>query len=1131
MHDEVFNHSTSEYVMCAYGIYQIITQVENLDEGNAFEKTKKWNQIYMKIQELRFKNLNSLYGEWHIDFNNPEYTSNGIFALTGPTGAGKSTILDAICLALYGKTPRLQAITKSSNELMSRQTGECHAEIIFTSQAGTFLCRWEQRRAKKKAFGALQAPEYQISDALTGKILETSRTGVLKLVEEKTGMDYDRFTRSILLAQGSFDVFLKAKIEEKSSILEQITGTAIYSEISRLVHERQRAEKERFQLLIAENSHLVLLTPEQEKEIQNILVAQSSEEKKLNTEKTSIQNDIVWHKNIISLVAELQKIATEKEFFAIEIKAFSSQKERLKMAIKACEVDSHYAELKALREQQNKDNILIKNKIELIPSLESTFKKSDELEKESIQTLSSTKSESQKNAPIFQKTRLLDQNLNMQSTNLVNQNKLSDEEQTKINTNTKLILEEKNKEKICQEHLKNLQEWFENNIKDKWLIGGLGSVIEQFKTLLSIQQEGVLERNLEKETQKILKTHLLQLEKYTLEAKKTKNEVATLNKELTTERKNLDTLLENRLLREYHTQKENLMREKYLIEQIVQLEDYRKQLEDNKVCPLCGSLEHPYTKGNIPERSSIDKRISELEKRIKQAEKYELAIKELEQKEQNLKVQQIHAENLEINTKEKSKDAQLKADDFSKRIEKSISNYRAKEKEILELLSPLGITAIPSSDISHFHTSLQKRLDTWQQKEKEKDTLEKEWQIIIAEIKKYEALLKAHEASHKELQKKYKELEEIYSKNKQERVLLFADKNVDAEEKNLRDKQEKAEKNELIAKEKHEGNKKLLDSEKIIIKTLKQQIEDKQKVIQKTEKDFQEVLEKINFENEEAYHNATISIEERKKLIEQEKKLEDKEKELITTQKDREQRLAKEEAKQHSDINLEVLEIQFLTLSESLKVINESKIKNQLILDNDKQDKEKFQSKKEQIEKQKKELERWEKLHTLIGSADGKKYRNFAQGLTFELMVAHANKQLCKMSDRYLLVHDKNESLTLNVIDNYQGAEIRSTLNLSGGESFITSLALALGLSQMASQKVRVDSLFLDEGFGTLDEDALETALETLSTIQQEGKLIGVISHVPALKERISTQIKITPLSGGKSILSGPGCSRFFDDI
>ncbi|WP_300832860.1 SbcC/MukB-like Walker B domain-containing protein, partial [uncultured Bilophila sp.] len=177
------------------------------------------------------------------------------------------------------------------------------------------------------------------------------------------------------------------------------------------------------------------------------------------------------------------------------------------------------------------------------------------------------------------------------------------------------------------------------------------------------------------------------------------------------------------------------------------------------------------------------------------------------------------------------------------------------------------------------------------------------------------------------------------------------------------------------------------------------------------------------------------------------------------------------------------------------------------------------------IAAQRREYGRWRTLHDLIGSESGKKYRNFVQALTFEIMIDHANRQLQGMSDRYLLIRNTADPLQLDVIDNYQAGEVRSTKNLSGGESFIVSLALALGLSQMASKTVRVDSLFLDEGFGTLDEEALDTALETLAGLQREGKLIGVISHVAALKERIGTQIRVTPVTGGRSVLHGPGCT------
>lgn len=134
----------------------------------------------MRILELRFKNLNSLQGEWKIDFSDPEYANNGIFALTGPTGAGKSTILDAICLALYGETPRLGKITKSDNEIMSRHTGECYAEVVFQSQTGIYRCHWEQRKARKSPDGALQDQIHEIAE-----ITDLSNFEASKLIESK----------------------------------------------------------------------------------------------------------------------------------------------------------------------------------------------------------------------------------------------------------------------------------------------------------------------------------------------------------------------------------------------------------------------------------------------------------------------------------------------------------------------------------------------------------------------------------------------------------------------------------------------------------------------------------------------------------------------------------------------------------------------------------------------------------------------------------------------------------------------------------------------------------------------------------------------------------------------------------
>lgn len=148
--------------------------------------------------------------------------------------------------------------------------------------------------------------------------------------------------------------------------------------------------------------------------------------------------------------------------------------------------------------------------------------------------------------------------------------------------------------------------------------------------------------------------------------------------------------------------------------------------------------------------------------------------------------------------------------------------------------------------------------------------------------------------------------------------------------------------------------------------------------------------------------------------------------------------------------------------------------------------------------------------------------RYFAQSLTFEHLISVSNKQLQKMSNRYLLkrIEDSDKPFELSVIDKFQNNEDRTAQNLSGGEQFIVSLALALGLSKMASRNIRIDNMFIDEGFGTLDTDCLSVALDTLSSLQSDGKLIGVISHISEVKERIATHIEVIPTRNGCSRIS-----------
>lgn len=181
----------------------------------------------------------------------------------------------------------------------------------------------------------------------------------------------------------------------------------------------------------------------------------------------------------------------------------------------------------------------------------------------------------------------------------------------------------------------------------------------------------------------------------------------------------------------------------------------------------------------------------------------------------------------------------------------------------------------------------------------------------------------------------------------------------------------------------------------------------------------------------------------------------------------------------------------------------------------------KHEDKIKECELKKEAFKVWIKLNEMVGSASGDKFAKFAQGITLDQLIYLANRHLQILSPRYELQRssDSSKLLEIEIIDGFQGDVVRPVSTLSGGESFIVSLSLALGLSALASQKISIDSLFLDEGFGTLDSDSLELALNALNQLQSSGKMVGVISHVEALKERIPLQIRVVPKGDGTSVL------------
>jgi len=1080
----------------------------------------------MRILQVRFKNLNSLVGEWEIDLAHPAFASDGIFAITGPTGAGKTTILDAICLALYGRTPRLNKVTKSGNEIMSRQTGECFAEVTFETQTGRYRCHWSQHRARKKPDGELQAPKHEIAHADSGEIFESKIRGVADQIESATGMDFDRFTRSMLLAQGGFAAFLQAAPDDRAPILEQITGTEIYSQISIRVHERQREEREKLNLLQAETAGIVLLEPEQEQEIGQALETRQKEETDLATKFADTGKAIAWLTTLDGLKKEIVSLADEASKLQGDIEAFKPDREKLDRALSAASLDGAYATLTATRKQQADDRAGLKAEEEALPGLESSAKEQAEVLKSAEQQTVRAKEELKAATPTLQKVRSLDQKLADQKKAVSKGEEDCKKDAKKIDGDKKTRLEEQEKRSKAQETQDLVDGYIMEHAQDEWLISDLAGVEEQVGGLLSKQKEIV-----QKEVDQESATTALELAIKSLDDRQKQSGIRQqaledTSKQLQQGKDALSQLLGDRLLREYRTEKETLLREMAFLTKIAELEDHRAKLEDGKPCPLCGATKHPFAEGNVPVPDGTELKINALTKLISNAENQEAVIKKLEETESLARNNLTEAEKLESAATNDQKAAEKALAEVKDDLVKLRAVFAERRQAVSTKLLPLGIADIPETDLSSLIETLRARLKAWQAQVKKKADIEKQIADIDKEVTRLDAVIETQSTALTEKQERLEILKKELATGSDERHALYGDKNPDDEERHLNKAISDAEGAEKQSREQHNELQQKWTTAKAHVASLKKRIDQREPELGSLETEFSAALAPVGFSNEEQFLAAILPSEARVKLTVTAKDLDERQTDLKARQKDRETRLATEVARKISDKSLEELEPQYKEREEALKELRDIIAGLKHTLSENTAAKERIKEKQTAIEAQKKECRRWENLHELIGSADGKKYRNFAQGLTFKMMIGHANRQLQKMTDRYLLVHDDVQPLELNVIDNYQAGEIRSTKNLSGGEGFIVSLSLALGLSHMASKKVRVDSLFLDEGFGTLDEEALDTALESLAGLQQDGKLIGVISHVSALKERIRTQIQITPQSGGRSQISGPGCGR-----
>lgn len=1012
----------------------------------------------MKPLELKMKNFLGFKEETTVNFQ--LLYEDKIFLITGPTGAGKTSIFDAVCYALYGEgSGEVRTKAKCFRSQLADEKDEMEVSLLFEVRGRQyFVKRIENARSLNKAYFTKMDDD---TEALV-KIKEVNQE-----IESIIGLNLDQFKKIVMIPQGEFREFLTAGTKDKSEILKKLFATEEYEKIQLLIKERFDEKKGVEKELVMRFSEILREAQVENRDIElgkDVLnETLEKEQKELNTLKT-------------------EKASKDQEVKLIEQELLLGQKENEELE-HYLDAKKHHMELRSQKRiyEKKEQELKLLRKISGITHIEIQMESlSSEIQGKDVEI-----------QRLLLELRKISEQLVRQERNLQDANRNAEEIDNLKETRTRILdLVDKSKrlKEISQKisafnaELNKLQEQMNHHSKKE----------QQLKQLLEEEEQvrkGLAESNLEaeklKSTQKEQQNYLKELGNLFKKMEKMEqlqNNLTQVDRELSLAEKELQ-------------QKESKLAEESRKKSGHYALVLRQSLQDNVPCPVCGSLEHPLGLKEIQgfdeerflkaeeEKKLVERRLSELHATIKNLKANISDIhEEVEELRQELR---IEAENASLTFKIGQEEKQ---------------KFMLGEKKLAECLNKVKGFSTKDLMLKDLIKSLQQEL---QEKEKVTELFEKSRSVLLELSGEQRGLLES--GVPKEPLGLTSKAEEI-----EKRVQTLY--NIALEAKNAYDKSRQYEEN---LKGKESTLRETIEQSRVKYADLKQHLLERLQ------------QEELSVEVYNAYRDKVSQMDTIEQEIQDFFQAYNKSKGVFDALKDRGETLQFK--------SLEPIQKILQNLLQEQKALQEQVEAKSILLHGLTRAHERLGRLYDEYQENKKVLALYQDLYDTAYL--GMNFETFVQSYYFEGILLRANARLRKMSEGRYQLKRRNETesrrekigLGLNVFDEYTGRE-RDVQSLSGGESFKASLSLALGLSDFIEShkgSVNLETIFIDEGFGSLDQDSLENALSCLMELNVSGRIVGIISHVTELKDRIPGKIEVKTTPGNGSTIKITGGTKW----